>query len=81
MSDTLSRLNQAFRDVFDDDDLEITRQTTAKDVEGWDSLMHVTLIVNVERVFGVKFTSAEIARLKNVGELADIIDTRGATNA
>jgi acyl carrier protein len=80
MSDTLSRLNEVFCDVFDDE-LEVTRQTTAQDVEGWDSLMHVTLMVNVERVFGVKFTIAEIAGLKNVGELADMIDRRHTANS
>jgi acyl carrier protein len=74
MSDDLTRLNEIFQEVFEDDDLAITRETTASDVEGWDSLMHVTLVVNVERVFCVRFTSAEIARLKNVGELLDLID-------
>lgn len=76
MSDRLERLNQVFRDVFDDDELDITRRTTANDVEGWDSLMHVTLIVNVEKAFKVKFSSSEVAALQNVGELIDLIDAR-----
>jgi len=76
MTDRLARLNEVFREVFDDDDLVITRATTAKDIDGWDSLMHVTMIVNVERAFGLKFTSAEVAGLKNVGELEDLIIRR-----
>ena len=57
MNNTLSRLNEIFQDVFDDDELEITHATTADDVEDWDSLLHVALVVNVERVFEVKFSS------------------------
>jgi len=76
MEDRLDRLTRVFRDVFDDDELQISRQTTAKDVEGWDSLMHVTLVVNVEKAFKVKFTSSEVASLQNVGDLIDLIDAR-----
>lgn len=76
MSDTLSRLQEVFRDVFDDDELSVSRETTADDVEGWDSLKHVALVVNVERAFGVKFGSLEVAGLKNVGELLDLVDTK-----
>jgi acyl carrier protein len=78
VADPLERLNQVFRDVFDDDELHIVRETTAKDVEGWDSLMHVTLLVNVEKVFGVKFSSSEVASLKNAGELIDLINARSS---
>jgi acyl carrier protein len=80
MEDRMERLNQIFRDVFDDDELNITRQTTAKDVEGWDSLMHVTLVVNVERAFKLKFSSSEVAALQTVGELLDLINARSAAN-
>lgn len=79
MSNTLERLNDVFREVFDDDELTTSRQTTAADVENWDSLMHVTLVINVEKVFGVRFSSSEVAGLKNVGELVDLIDTKQAT--
>ncbi len=72
----LPRLNEVFQAVFQDDEIEIDRETTAKDVEGWDSLMHVSLMVNVERTFGVKFTSGEISGLKNVGEMVDMLDHR-----
>ncbi len=76
MSDTLDRLNGVFQQVFDDDELEITPETTAKDVEGWDSLMHVTLLINVEKAFGVKFSSSEVASLKSVGDLAGLIEAK-----
>jgi len=78
MRDCITRLSEVFRAVFEDEDLVITRATTAKDVEGWDSVMHVTLIVNVERAFGMKFTSAEVAGFRNVGEMADVIARRAA---
>ena len=70
----LTRLHDVFREVFDDDELEIDPSTTAADVEGWDSLQHVTLILNVERAFGIKFTSKQVAKLGNVGEMAELID-------
>jgi acyl carrier protein len=76
MGDRLSRLNEVFRDVFDDDDLAVDRESTAEDVEGWDSLMHVTLLINIEKAFGVKFTSSEVARLRSVGDLLDLIEAK-----
>ncbi len=79
MDETLVQLNDVFQDVFDDDELLTTRATTAADVEDWDSLMHVTLIINVEKAFGVRFLSAEVAGLKSVGELVDLIDSKVAS--
>lgn len=76
MHDTLARLNEVFHDVFQDDSIVVARATTAADVEGWDSLMHVTLMINIEKAFGIRFSSSEVAGLKNVGELADLIDTK-----
>ncbi len=76
MEGQLEKLNQVFQNVFDDDEIQITPQTTAKDVEGWDSLMHVTLVVNVEKAFQVKFSSTEVASLKNVGDLLALIESR-----
>jgi acyl carrier protein len=72
----LERLNQIFREVFDDESLVVEPTTTARDVDGWDSLMHVTLLVNVERAFQLKFTSSEIGRLQNVGQLVELIEAR-----
>ncbi|NQT40869.1 MAG: acyl carrier protein [Planctomycetes bacterium] len=79
MDETLVQLNDVFQEVFDDDELLTTRATTAADVEDWDSLMHVTLIVNVEKEFGVRFLSSEVAGLKSVGELVDLIDSKVAS--
>ncbi len=76
MSDSLSRVQEVFHRVFDDDELEIDRATTAKDVANWDSLMHVNLILAAEREFSVRFSSAEVAALKNVGELVDLIESK-----
>ena len=67
MDNTLERLNEVFREVFDNEELSVTPATTAKDIEGWDSLMHVTLIVNVEKAFGVRFTSYRTATLVAAG--------------
>lgn len=77
----LEQLQTVFRDVFEDDELTINRQTSADNVEGWDSLMHVSLMINVERVFGVKFSTTQVASLKNVGELMDLIESRRAAKA
>ena len=74
MSSTLDRLTEVFQDVFEDDDLVIARETTAADVEDWDSLMHVTLVVNVEREFGFRFKSSEVSALQSVGDLIDLIE-------
>lgn len=75
-ADLLARLNDVFRDVFDDDDLTVTRDTTAADVDGWDSLMHVTLMLRIEAAFRVRLTSAEVTGLKNVGQLADLLASK-----
>ena len=70
------RLNQVFQDVFDDEDIEVTRETTADDIEDWDSLEHIRLIAAVEREFGIKFTMKEVSAMKNLGEMMDIIEER-----
>jgi acyl carrier protein len=67
------RLTRTFQLIFDNPNLELRRSTSAKEVEGWDSLTYINLIVAIEREFGIRFTTAEIARLQNVGELADLI--------
>lgn len=69
-----ARLQQVFREVFDDDDIVLTDATTARDIPDWDSLAHVSLIVAVEREFAIRFTSTEVNALKNVGELRLLIE-------
>jgi acyl carrier protein len=70
------RLTDIFRTVFDESDLQLTRDMTAADVPAWDSLSHITLIVAVEREFGIRFTTAEVAALMNVGDLADLVQKK-----
>jgi acyl carrier protein len=57
----------------------LTTDTTADDIQDWDSLMHVTLITHVEREFGIRFTSGQVALLMDVGELVSLIDRLSAT--
>lgn len=72
------RLTHIFRDVFDDDELELKPELTAKDVDGWDSLTHLRVLLSAEQAFRVKFTTAEIGKLQNVGDLANLIQSRAA---
>jgi len=67
------KLAGVFRDVFDEENIVLTPETTAEDVEGWDSLGHVRLVLAVSKAFGVKFSAAQIGALKNVGEFVEII--------
>lgn len=68
------RLNEVFRDVFDDEEIVVTDETTAADVEGWDSLMHITLIEAVEDEFDISFDMKTVVKMKNVGEMVDYIE-------
>lgn len=70
------RLNDVFRDVFDDDSLTVTAATTAADIEDWDSLSHITLVSAVEDEFRMKFSMKEVVEMKNVGEMAAIVEAR-----
>lgn len=72
----LSSITDIMRDVFDVDDLEVTAATTADDVEEWDSLSHIRLMVASERKFGVRFNNSEIESLKNVGDLVNLVVTK-----
>ncbi len=67
------KLNKVFQDIFDDEDITVNDETTADDIEDWDSLEHVNLVVATEKKFGVKFNMWEVGRIKNVGEMVDII--------
>lgn len=69
----LSKVNEVFHEVFDDDSIEVTETTTAKDIEDWDSLMHITLVSEIENAFGFKFMMKDVVGMKNVGEMLDII--------
>ena len=67
------RLNTVFQDIFDDEELTVKDETTAADVDGWDSLNHIALIDAVEEEFGIKFGMKTVVKLKNVGEMVDVI--------
>ena len=75
-TETLEQVRLAMEDVFDLDDLTISPETTADDIEEWDSLSHIRLIVAIERRMKIKFSNAEVERLKNVGELVELIDLK-----
>lgn len=66
-------LNEVFRDVFDDESITVNDETTAADIEDWDSLEHINLVAAVEQAFGMKFTMGQVVTMKNVGEMVDII--------
>jgi acyl carrier protein len=68
-----ARLNTLFRDVLDDDSLVLREDTTAKDVEGWDSMANVQLMLGVEREFGVHLSAGQMQALRNVGDLVSVI--------
>jgi acyl carrier protein len=69
----LERLNRIFCEVFDDDDIKISHEMTASDVDGWDSLSHVNLITTIEARFNIRFNQKELLKQRNIGDLlADI---------
>lgn len=77
MSDRiLSELNLVMRDVFVNDDINVTRDSTAEDVEGWDSLSHARLVMEIERHFAIKLAAGEVMDLANVGDFVDLIASK-----
>ena len=68
------KLNEVFRDVFDDETITVNDETTAVDVEGWDSHMHISLIDAVEEEFEIRFDMKTVVKMKNVGEMVDVIE-------
>lgn len=67
------KLNEIFREVFEDDSIVVTETTSSADIEDWDSLTHITLISEVEEEFDIKFAMKDVIGMKNVGEMVDII--------
>ena len=67
------KLNMIFRDNFDDDEICLTDATSAEDIEDWDSLEQINLVVAIQDAFGIKFNIEEVNAMKNVGEMADAI--------
>ena len=75
--EVIKRLNEVFRDVFGDDSISVSEETTTADIEDWDSIEHINLIGSVESEFGMKFKMREVSGMKNVGEMIRIICERG----
>jgi acyl carrier protein len=72
-ADVITEVNRIFRTVLDDDSIQLSYETTAKDVENWDSLNHIELVVAIEKHFNIKFNFAELQKFKNVGQMCDNI--------
>ena len=83
MSNVLAGVNGVIRNVFGDDEIVLTETTTAGDVDGWDSLMHLNIVIALEKHFGVRFSTAEIALMKekgqNIGSLVQLISSKRPT--
>ena len=69
----LKRLTPIFQDIFDDENIIVTRETSAKDIEDWDSFSQIRLVAAIEKDFKVKFKFGELNSLRNVGEMVDVI--------
>jgi acyl carrier protein/N-acetylglutamate synthase-like GNAT family acetyltransferase len=81
LNDTKERIQEAFRDIFDDNLIVLRDDMTAADVENWDSLNHIDMIVAIESEFKIKFTTAEVTSLKNVGELIALVNKKRAAKS
>ncbi|MCL1874656.1 MAG: acyl carrier protein [Synergistaceae bacterium] len=74
--DILNKLQEVFRDIFDDEDIVIARETSSNDIEGWDSFAQVNIIATCESEFGIKFDLSDIKNLKNVGDIVETIERK-----
>lgn len=75
-SQIIGKLQEIFRDILDNEEIVLTETTSAKDIEEWDSLSNVQLVVGIEDEFGIRFTSAEIPSWKNVGDMVDSLEKK-----
>ena len=75
-ADLIDRITSVFREVFDDDSLVLSPEMSADDIDDWDSLSHIRLIVSHEKEFGVKFKTTEIGDIRNVGGFIDLLKSK-----
>jgi acyl carrier protein len=80
MNNILEKVQALFRDVLDDPDLVVTRESNAKNVSGWDSLSHINLIASIETEFNIEFSLGELENMKNLGEMIDVINLKVNNN-
>jgi acyl carrier protein len=76
MYDLLPEIQEIFRDVFDEPNLVITRESNASTVEDWDSLAHINLVTAIEKKYKIKFALGELQELKNVGDMIDLMEVK-----
>jgi acyl carrier protein len=85
MSQLLDEVTAVVRKVFDEDDIVLSESTTAADVEGWDSLMHLNIVIAIEKHFSIRFSTAEISQMKgdrqNVGTLLQLIAAKKGSSS
>ncbi|WP_299100140.1 acyl carrier protein [uncultured Winogradskyella sp.] len=76
MSNYIAEFETLFRDVLENDDIVLTNETTAHDIEEWDSINHIYLVVEIEKHFKIKFSSSEILQWQNVGEMIQSVEAQ-----
>ena len=72
-AEVFEKLNEIFQEIFDDENITVEEDTTSADIEDWDSLEHINLVVAIEKAFKIKFTINEVSTMKNVGTMVDVI--------
>jgi len=75
------KLQSVFVDVFDDEDLRISNSTNSDDIEEWDSLNHIALVLSIEKCFNIRFMTGEVLSLKNVGEMIQLLEEKTSINS
>ena len=75
------KLQSVFVDVFDDEDLRISNSTNSDDIEEWDSLNHISLVLSIEKCFNIRFMTGEVQSLKDVGEMIELLEKKTSINS
>ena len=81
METKLTELTNIFKEIFDRQDIVLTNLTTAADIDGWDSITHISLIIAIEEHFGIRLTTSEIANLQHVGDMLELISKKLAAKS